>query len=40
MKEKSDTKINGDKIRSNICAYLVCTEERLQPEVQEVPLRD
>lgn len=39
MKKKSDTEMIGYKIKSNICEYLVCTEARLQPEVQGVPLR-
>lgn len=38
IKEKSDTEI-GYKLQSNISEYLVCTEARLQPEVQGVPPR-
>lgn len=39
MKEKSDTEMIGYELQSNISEYLVCTEARLQPEVQGVPLR-
>lgn len=39
MNEKSDTEMIGYGIKSDICEYLVCTEARLQPEVQGVLLR-